>query len=400
LIWDHPIWSTLLAMAVYTLLAANYTPFWHATKYAYFNYLADAFLHGQLHIRIQPPSTHDLSFFGGQHYLYWPPLPAILLMPLIAIFGVDFSDIVFNTGIAGLNVGLVALLLRQASARGIIDLSSVQRGLLVVFFAFGTVHLALTPFGGVWFTGQLIGFACVALAYLAAISLHGLPAFVLTSLALAAALLTRNHLVLAGLWPAYYLLKQHWSVNWQRLAGYIIVGTIPIVCAIALLGLYNWLRFGDPLDNGLAYHQMADIFVEDYQRYGAFSLHFVPTNLYYQYVAYPLPFNSESVMGGSLFLLSPVFFGALWGIVVGHHRLSSLLLAATILLVALPILLLMGTGWIQWGPRYTLDFTVPLMLLTAIGTRRWPVPLLLLLIAVSIFHYTIGTIYLTDIINK
>ena len=44
-------------------------------QHAYFNYLADTFLHGHLGLRLIPPSVHDLAYFAGQYYLYWPPSP-------------------------------------------------------------------------------------------------------------------------------------------------------------------------------------------------------------------------------------------------------------------------------------------------------------------------------------
>jgi hypothetical protein len=53
----------------------------------------------------------------------------------------------------------------------------------------------------------------------------------------------------------------------------------------------------------------------------------------------------------------------------------------------------MGTGWVQFGPRYTLDFTVPLLLLTAIGLRRWPINVIMLLLLISIMHYILGTMH-------
>jgi hypothetical protein len=171
------------------------------------------------------------------------------------------------------------------------------------------------------------------------------------------------------------------------------------VGAIALLGVYNWLRFGNALDNGLEYHNMAEQFAQDYQRYGAFNLHYLPTNLYYQFVTYPFPRRHESLMGGSLLLLSPVFFAAFWAWRKSSNRVSSTMLATTILLVAMPILLLMGTGWVQWGPRYTLDFTVPLLLLTAIGIRRWPIWLVAALTVVSIAHYVVGVLYLAQFVS-
>lgn len=402
LLWERPVWSALLAVIVYALIAADHGSLWLPSKYAYFNYLADALLHGQLGLRITPASAHDLSLFNGRYYLYWPPFPALVLLPFVAIFGVGASDILVTIGMGGLNVALIAILLRRATDAGVIQLSALQRGLLVLCFALGSTHTALAPYGRVWYTGQLVGFACVALAYLAALSLKRAAAFACAGIALGCALLTRNHLVLAGLWPACYLLWRHWQVfnvrGW-RLAGYMLAGIAPIMAAVALLGGYNWLRFGDPLDNGLAYHQMSAFFARDYQRYGAFNLYYLPTNVWYEFIAYPLPWRQGSDLGGSLFLLSPIFFAAGWGLIQGRPRWSAWALLATMLLVAVPILLLMGTGWRQFGPRYTLDFTVPLLLLTAIGMRRWPLWLVGVLVSISVLHYLIGALYLGTVIG-
>jgi hypothetical protein len=394
LLWEVPIASMLLALIVYALLAVQHGSLWRASAFAYYNYLADAFLHGQLSLRIIPARALDLSLFEGRYYLYWSPFPAILLMPFVALFGVHFSDTLFTLGIGALNVLLVALLLRQAERRKLIEISPVQRGLLVMFFALGTVQVTLAPYGRVWFTGQLVGFGCVGMAYLAALRLRGRSAFGLVGLALAGALLTRNHLVFAGVWPAWYLLQQHWSASWRRRVSYVLTGLLPIVLAIVLLGLYNWLRFGSPFDNGLMHHQMNPVFAADFRQFGAFSPHYLPTNLFYQYIAYPFPFHETTFQGGSLFLLSPVFFAVFWGIAMGQPRWSVWTLLGTILLVNIPILLLMGTGWVQFGPRYTLDFTIPLLLLTALGVRHWPTWALVLLTAISIVTYLVGTLYL------
>src|SRR4051794_14432040 len=131
LLWERPVWSAVLALVVYSALAQHHAALWHISSAPYFNYLADAFLHGQLSLRITPPSTHDLSHFNGQLYLYWPPFPAILMMPFVTVFGIQFSDVIFTLGIGALNVGLIALLLRLARDRQIIRLSAIQRGWLV-----------------------------------------------------------------------------------------------------------------------------------------------------------------------------------------------------------------------------------------------------------------------------
>lgn len=389
LLWESPLSSGVLAFTFYFLFALGHGSSFHASPLAYYNYLADALVHGQLNLRLLPADVLDLSYFQGQYFLYWSPFPAILLMPFVALFGVQFSDIIFTVIVGAINVSLVALLLRQACRRGIIRLSKIRRGILVCFFALGTVHLTLAPFGRVWFTGQLVGFSCVALGYWASISLRGYTAFALTGLAIAAAFLTRNHLLLAGVWPALYLLYQHRSVGWLKVIRYSLVAMLPILFAIVLLGAYDWLRFGSVFDNGIAHHLMHPAFAADYQRYGAFNLHYVPINLYYQYIAYPLPLRSKSYYGGSLFLLSPLFFAAFCSMKKDRSWYAWALFS-TVVLIAIPILLLMGTGWVQFGPRYTLDFTVPLLLLTAMGSRNWSTSTMFRLTLVSIVHYSIG----------
>ena len=47
---------------------------------AYFNILADAFLHGRTYL-VAPPATHDLTAFQGRWYVPFPPLPALLMLP-------------------------------------------------------------------------------------------------------------------------------------------------------------------------------------------------------------------------------------------------------------------------------------------------------------------------------
>jgi hypothetical protein len=393
-VWDAPIWSALLALLLYSLVASEQGTLFGISAYPYYNYLSDALMHGQLNLRIIPANVHDLVYFGGKYYLYWPPFPALLVMPFIALFGAGFSDIAFTVVLGAANVGLVAYLLRLADQKGVAPLVRWQRGLMVLFFAVGTVHFTLAPRGRVWFTGQLVGLLCLLLAYIFALRFHGWKAFLFTGLAVGAAAMTRNNMVFAGLWPAYYLLKEHWAEGWKRISVYSLIGAAPVAGIVLLLAVYNWVRFGSPTNVGLDYHMMASLFVNDYKQYGAFNLHYLPINFYYQYIFYPLPIRSESYMGGSLFLLSPLFLAAFWAFAKSSRdeRISTSFLVGSILLVDIPILLLMGTGWVQFGPRYTLDFIIPLILLTARGMRRWPSGLISLAALVSILQYTIGAI--------
>ena len=393
--WEHPLHSGLAALVVYSLITIRWHVTWSATNAAYFNYLADAFLHGQLHLRLMPPMTLDLVLFNGQYFLYWPPLPAVLMMPFVAVFGVSFSDTLFTLAFGALNVVLVAAVLRAAQRREVINLTAAQRGWLVLFFALGTVHITLAPFARVWFTSQVVAFTTVGVMYLAALQLEGNRAFLGTGVGVAAALVTRSHLAFAGLWPLIYLLMHYRSSGWQRLLGKVLLSGIPVVIALALFGVYNFLRFDNVLDTGVSYHLMNAIFVEEFKQYGVFNLHYLPANIFYQFIAYPLPpaTQDEFLMGGGLFWLSPLFIAAFWGVVQGRPRWSVWTLLLTIGLIATPIMLLMGTGYGQFGPRYTLDYTLPLLLLTAQGIRRWPLAIIALLTLLAIMQYLIGMRY-------
>jgi hypothetical protein len=51
----------------------------------------------------------------------------------------------------------------------------------------------------------------------------------------------------------------------------------------------------------------------------------------------------------------------------------------------------MGTGWVTYGPRYLLDLMVPILVLAAIGLRRWPLWLVFGLTVLSCASYIIGS---------
>lgn len=384
-------WSAALMSGFIYMIVSAYSGFlFRPSHHPYYNYLADAFLHGQTWLRQIPPSTLDLSILDGRYYLYWAPFPAILLMPLVAIIGVQLNDVFYTILFAALNVGVMAHLLRTACNIKLLFLNKNQRALLVFFFAFGTVHFTLAPFGSVWFTGQIIGFTCIILAYLAALSLKGGKAWFFTGLALACAMLTRNTMIFTGIFPFVYVLWQQKHLDWKVLVRNIALGILPLCISLGSYLIYNQVRFNNPLEIGLAYQNFYDFFREDYERYGAFNIHYFPINFYYQYIFYPFPFRSESIMGGSLFLLSPIFFGVFSSLWKPRNKLYVGALLASILITNIPIMLLIGTGYWQIGPRYTLDFTVPLLLLTAMGIEKWKPNILFLLTIISTLHYLIG----------
>ncbi|OGO29453.1 MAG: hypothetical protein A2W33_06805 [Chloroflexi bacterium RBG_16_52_11] len=395
-LFSHPILLGMLAFGGYSLATLWYThQRWDAPSiftlsvHPYFNYLADAFNHGQLHLREIPLSTLDLALYNGRYYLYWSPFPAVLLMPFIIIFGAGFSDILFSLLIAATNVGLTATILRNQEFRRIVSLSDFKIALISLFFAFGTVHFFIVFRGEAWYTSQLVAYLCAAFAYWGALAGKGRLAFLFAGIGIACAMMTRLPLIVLGLWPGYHLYEKYKDRGRRWLLSSGLLFLFPILLSLGLYTLYNYARFGNPFEIGYSYHLMNEFFVEDYQKYGAFNLHYVPINFYYQYIYYPFPLTGEILMGGSLFLLSPLFFGAFFSFRNATWK-HALVLTITILLTSVPIFLIMGTGWPQFGPRYTLDFTLPLLLMTAMGIRNWSNILIYLLALISIVHYILG----------
>ena len=104
----------------------------------HFVHLADAFLHGQLHNRLPPPNDNDWIHSGGKVYVSFPPVPAVLMTPFVAVFGIGFNDTLFTLPFAALNVLLMFLVLQMLAREGLSAMSRRDNLWLTGLFAFGT----------------------------------------------------------------------------------------------------------------------------------------------------------------------------------------------------------------------------------------------------------------------
>ena len=98
-----------LAFVAYALSAHVWT---HAVSLApHYVYLAQSLLHGHVDLIQLPPTTYDLLHFNGQWFVAGSPMPSILMLPFVAIFGVGFSDVLFSIVLGAIDVALVYALL-------------------------------------------------------------------------------------------------------------------------------------------------------------------------------------------------------------------------------------------------------------------------------------------------
>lgn len=395
LLWNKPVYAGITTALIFLGITSLAGVPWRSSTFLYFNYLADAFLHGQLYLRLIPPVTLDLSLFDGKYFLYWGPLPAILAMPLVAIFGVQVSDILQGITFGAFNVAIFSLLLQKCSNRGFIHLAPEKMALLVIFFSLGTMQAPLLPMGSAYYLGQVESVTFALLAFLATFCLKGWKAFFWTSWAIAGVLTTRSSAILIAIFLVWYLLRSNWSLGIRKVFTYCLIGLAPIVLVSSFILLYNLLRFGNVFENGLTYQLMGEWFMKMIGQYGIFSIHYIPMNLYANYVKYPLLDLVNKVIvpkGGSLFLLSPLFFAAIYALWQDRRDAHTWFLFAAVIIGNIPVLMIVGPESIHFGPRYLLDIVVPLLLLTARGMSRWSNRLILLLVGVSVLHYLFGSL--------
>ena len=78
-----PYFAAAYAFAVYWVSAYAY----QAERHDYL-YLADALIHGRLWVTWPPPGVPDAVTLGGHVFLPMGPVPAVLYVPLVALFGV------------------------------------------------------------------------------------------------------------------------------------------------------------------------------------------------------------------------------------------------------------------------------------------------------------------------
>ena len=100
-----------------------------------------ALLHGHAWIE-QPPSFMERANFAGHAYIVHPPLPALMLVPLVAIFGPSLNQTLVSIVIGAFSVALVWRLC------GLI--ASNAQVWLTVFFGLGTTFWYEATLGDSW----------------------------------------------------------------------------------------------------------------------------------------------------------------------------------------------------------------------------------------------------------
>jgi len=337
--------------------------------------LADAFLHGRVWIPDQPPGI-DAIFYGQHWYIIEGPMPAILLLPLVAAFGLAANQVILAAVCAAIAVSAADVLF------GRMQIADPMRTVLTAFCGFGTVLWWSTAFSAVWMFAHVVG---VMFALLAIAESYGRARPWLVGLLLACAALTRFPMVLAAIPMSYWLFAR--ADHDIRVIRSFLIGFVPL---FILYIAYNEARWGTPNDIGytLWYHQ---------DQVGEptgppFKLEYLPFNLYsfflmpYQFFG-NFPWLKPTAMGVALTFTSPAL---LLAFAADARTREALVWWSATILTFVPSLLYYVNGFEQFGMRHSLDFLPFVLPLVARGLQRFPSALSYGLIAISVASNAYG----------
>ncbi|MFH1530756.1 MAG: hypothetical protein ABIK09_08515 [Pseudomonadota bacterium] len=348
------------------------------------------------------PDQTRITCVQKRHYVSFPPGPALMMLPFVAVWHYHFHDVLFTllfgAGAAVLLFALLGLLRRL----GYSEMPARDRYVLTALFVFGTVFHFSAIRGQVWFTALVFGvFFHMGYLYFAV----ELRRPFLAGLFLALGFATRVTLLFPALFVGLQLLlvRRPWDrdgIAWRlKKIGWFAV---PTVAAGIGLMLYNVARFDSIFEFGHRF--LLDGTRDSIVDHGLFAPWFLPRNLAAAITNVPQisstwPFIRISGNGLSLLATTPVLFYLLWprrgdeaGEGLDRYRWPMRrILWLTVGLTALPGLLYQNTGWFQFGYRFGLDYLPLLFVLLAMDRRRrgW---LFYSLVGVSIAVSTFGAI--------
>ncbi|HEY1333851.1 MAG TPA: hypothetical protein VGF31_06315 [Myxococcaceae bacterium] len=383
----------------------------------HFVYQAKAFLEGRLDLDPQVlPNLEDWACVrevGGARrrgtgptlatdrwYVSFPAFPAVVMLPFVAVNGYQLNDTSFGVILGALAITLFYVLARTLARRGELRRTEQEALALAGVLGFGTLLFSCAIRGEVWFLAEVMGVVLTCL-YVQAATGGSRP--VLAGALWSMATLTRTPLVFTGL---YFLLEVlapgptgrleqlrkalREPRGWVRPVLRFAAGAAPL----ALLAMaFNVARFGSPGEFGHSF--LYDNRVNaDIDAHGLFSTVYLGRNLEAALLMLPRvqlsPFRlGYDPRGLSMLVTMP------WLVLLVFPRTRPRLhwpVWLTVAVTALPGLFYQNTGYMQFGFRFSLDYTPYLVLLLGLSGWSFRKPLVQVLMGASVVANTWGAL--------
>jgi hypothetical protein len=399
-----PVWVSvaLFVLSLVVYLASNPD---RPDFYDHFVWQADAFLHGRAEIEYpvsEGPYQNDyfqdvLPVSPDRAQIPFPPLPAIVLLPFVAVWGLGTNGAAIAAVLGALNVVLCWVMLLGVTPRR----SAALLGTL--FYAFGTVAWYAAMLGTTWFLAHVVASTCLFIAIATAVradtravrarAMGGSTAMgrqLVAGIAFGAAATARLTTIAAAPFFVFVGGGRGWS------GRAIAAGVGALIPVLLLLG-YNLVTAGE------FFHPAYDFLYETEYRprpdlinadWAAEDPRYVPQNIGIMLGQLPrspvlddpacadapltlgsildpeCPLLQPDPLGLSLLLTSPAYLLAL-PVLLGDWRRRLVAGAAlAVLAVAIVDLMHFSQGWVQFGYRFSNDFAPFAVVLVALGIAR------------------------------
>jgi hypothetical protein len=377
-------------LVVYGLVAGRERLLEH-TPFNHFALQAEAWLHGRLDLGGDPPDYaqgNDFAYYKGKWYVPFPALPALLILPLVALAGSAerVRDGQFFLWLAPLGPVLLFFALEELRRLGRSERSRAQNVGLALGFALGTVYFFTAVQGSVWFAAHVVAVALAAAYVLCAIDarrpwlaglmlglgfwaraplLFGGALFVLEAFRVACPALSEATAAGASSrWQRYRTLLR--ATDARRFLLACAQFAVPFAICFGLSLVHNQMRFDDPFDVGYRHLQVA--WQPRMEKWGLFHYHYLAKNLGVILTSLPWvqPFRINA-HGLALWLTTPVY---LFLLCIRQPRAGGVAMLVTAACIAVPDLFYQNTGWMQFGYRFSNDYAVFLFCALALMGRR------------------------------
>ncbi|RME36852.1 MAG: hypothetical protein D6788_10755, partial [Planctomycetota bacterium] len=309
-----------------------------------------------------PERKWDSALYRGKVYSHFPPMFSILSAAVVPFFdGVPHWLIVLGLALP-IPLLAYALFLRRTG-------SAPWAAILSVGLVCGTSVLPVVDKmvrgAHPYFVNQSLALIGLLIVLIEACGKRRLL-WMGAGLALAA---WSRQLTIAYLLPVAYLAFRTDDRALRRKRALGLAALVAVLAGVPMV--LNTLKFGHPLESGYRYiyaDRPEDAFSRDAKRYGLFSLHYVPRNLYYANLGFPEVHRIErggkeetylrpNHMGTGIWWTTPLLlFVLLDGKRILTDRTWRMFLAAAGLVYA-GLMVYHSTGFDQRGfNRYSLDY--------------------------------------------
>lgn len=417
---DRALWAVDPRITMVLLMGVAFAVYWLSNPgrldfYNHFVWQAKAWLDGSVAI----PYPSNLGRWGNDYFqdvlpvldangvstgtalIPFPPLPAVILLPFVALFGLDTSAAMVAVGLGALNVGLCWRMLQRVSDRRDAAL------LGTVFYGFGTVAWYAAQLGSTWFLAHVVASTLLFLGITAALDgerkerlvrqVRAIGGWIVlrqlwAGLLYGTAALARLTTIFAA--PFFVFVGPGGSI-WRRAVSAGIGAVIPV---LLLLG-YNMATTGHVFHPAYEY-----LYRHEYRPVAAFwndhwmieDPRYIPQNAVIM-LAWPperplvddpecaaetnkqgfsilfdrdCPLIRPDKLGMSLLLTSPAYLLAIPALFAFWRR--RLVIGATLacLLIGVVNLMHFSQGWVQFGYRFSNDFAPFATILVTLGIAR------------------------------